>query len=76
MTQHQIGFDVSRECNQETLLNHLQSAFKIDNETHESVLEKTRNLEVIILNLFWIVRNNITSHYLSLNIYQTFCLHY
>ncbi|XP_076382210.1 C2 and C2B_Munc13-like domain-containing protein staccato isoform X5 [Megalopta genalis] len=45
MTQHQIGYDVSQECAQETLLNHLQNAFKVDNETHESVLEKTRNME-------------------------------
>lgn len=47
MTQHQIGFDVSKECSQETLLNHLQNAFKIDNTTHDKVLEQTRNLEVI-----------------------------
>ncbi|XP_025154207.1 protein unc-13 homolog 4B isoform X4 [Harpegnathos saltator] len=45
MAQHQIGFDVSNECSQETLLNHLQSAFKVDDETHERVLEETRNLE-------------------------------
>lgn len=47
MTQHQIGFDISKECSQEALLNHLQNAFKIDNITHERVLEQTRNLEVI-----------------------------
>lgn len=51
MAQHQIGFDVSNECSQETLLNHLQSAFKIDNETHEKVLEETRNLEPPELHL-------------------------
>ncbi|XP_076293946.1 C2 and C2B_Munc13-like domain-containing protein staccato isoform X2 [Lasioglossum baleicum] len=45
MTQHQIGYDVCQECGQDTLLNHLQNAFKVDNETHESVLEKTRNME-------------------------------
>ncbi|CAK9823698.1 Protein unc-13 homolog 4B [Anthophora retusa] len=45
MTQHQIGYDVSNECAQETLLNHLQNAFKVDNETHERVLEQTRNME-------------------------------
>ncbi|XP_034180927.1 C2 and C2B_Munc13-like domain-containing protein staccato isoform X1 [Osmia lignaria lignaria] len=45
MTQHQIGYDVSNECGQEILLNHLQNAFKIDNETHERVLEETRNME-------------------------------
>ncbi|XP_053984582.1 protein unc-13 homolog 4B-like isoform X1 [Hylaeus volcanicus] len=45
MTQHQIGYDVSTECGQEVLLNHLQNAFKVDNETHERVLEETRNLE-------------------------------
>lgn len=46
MAQHQIGFDVCNECSQESLLSHLQSAFKVDNETHERVLEETRNLEV------------------------------
>ncbi|XP_070154646.1 protein unc-13 homolog 4B isoform X2 [Polyergus mexicanus] len=51
MTQHQIGFDVSRECSQETLLNHLQNAFKVDNETHERVLEETKNLEPPELHL-------------------------
>jgi len=51
MMQHQIGFDVSKECKQEVLLNYLQSAFKVDNETHETVLEKTRNLEVIVLKV-------------------------
>ncbi|XP_076644673.1 C2 and C2B_Munc13-like domain-containing protein staccato isoform X4 [Halictus rubicundus] len=45
MTQHQIGYDVCQECGQDTLLNHLQNAFKVDNETHEIVLEKTRNME-------------------------------
>ncbi|XP_076396435.1 C2 and C2B_Munc13-like domain-containing protein staccato isoform X2 [Megachile rotundata] len=45
MTQHQIGYDVSNECSQDILLNHLQNAFKVDNETHERVLEETRNLE-------------------------------
>lgn len=49
MAQHQIGFDVSNECSLEALLNHLQSAFKVDNETHERVLEETQNLEVIII---------------------------
>ncbi|KAL0130108.1 hypothetical protein PUN28_002009 [Cardiocondyla obscurior] len=51
MTQHQIGFDVSKECSQESLLNHLQNAFKIDNITHEKVLEQTRNLEPPELHL-------------------------
>ncbi|CAL1673923.1 unnamed protein product [Lasius platythorax] len=51
MTQHQIGFDVSKECGQETLLNHLQNAFKVDNETHERVLEETKNLEPPELHL-------------------------
>ncbi|KAL6446334.1 hypothetical protein ACFW04_001140 [Cataglyphis niger] len=51
MTQHQIGFDVSRECGQEILLNHLQHAFKVDNETHERVLEETKNLEPPELHL-------------------------
>ncbi|XP_011633432.1 protein unc-13 homolog 4B isoform X2 [Pogonomyrmex barbatus] len=51
MTQHQIGFDVSKECSQESLLNHLQNAFKIDNKTHERVLEQTRNLEPPELHL-------------------------
>lgn len=46
MTQHQVGYDVSSECGQETLLNHLQNAFKVDNETHEKVLETTKNMEV------------------------------
>ncbi|XP_011878688.1 PREDICTED: protein unc-13 homolog D isoform X5 [Vollenhovia emeryi] len=51
MTQHQIGFDVSKECSQESLINHLQSAFKIDNIAHEKVLEQTRNLEPPELHL-------------------------
>ncbi|XP_072759283.1 protein unc-13 homolog 4B isoform X6 [Anoplolepis gracilipes] len=51
MTQHQIGFDVSKECSQETLLNHLQNAFKVDNETHERVLKETKNLEPPELHL-------------------------
>ncbi|XP_015184155.1 PREDICTED: protein unc-13 homolog D-like isoform X7 [Polistes dominula] len=45
MTQHQIGYDVSNECAQEALLNHLQNAFKIDNETHERIREETQNME-------------------------------
>ncbi|XP_017765813.1 PREDICTED: protein unc-13 homolog D isoform X3 [Eufriesea mexicana] len=45
MTQHQIGYDVSNECGLETLLNHLQNAFKVDNEMHERVLDETRNME-------------------------------
>ncbi|XP_026666615.1 protein unc-13 homolog 4B isoform X1 [Ceratina calcarata] len=45
MTQHQIGYDVSNECGQESLLNHLQNAFKVDNETHERVLDETKNME-------------------------------
>ncbi|XP_046623999.1 protein unc-13 homolog 4B isoform X3 [Neodiprion virginianus] len=45
LTQHQIGFDVTNECSQETLLNHLQGAFKIDNQTHEQVLEQAQNME-------------------------------
>ncbi|XP_076230684.1 C2 and C2B_Munc13-like domain-containing protein staccato isoform X1 [Nomia melanderi] len=51
MTQHQIGYDVSSECGQETLLNHLQNAFKVDNETHEKVLETTKNMEPPELHL-------------------------
>ncbi|XP_011687719.1 PREDICTED: protein unc-13 homolog D isoform X4 [Wasmannia auropunctata] len=51
MTQHQIGFDVTKECSQETLLNHLQNAFKVDNKTHERVLEQMRNLEPPELHL-------------------------
>ncbi|XP_018351184.1 PREDICTED: BAI1-associated protein 3 isoform X3 [Trachymyrmex septentrionalis] len=51
MIQHQIGFDVSKECSQETLLNHLQSAFKIDNKTHERVLEQMQKLEPPELHL-------------------------
>lgn len=47
MTQHQIGYDVTNECGQEALLNHLQNAFKIDNETHERILEETQNMEVV-----------------------------
>lgn len=46
MTQHQIGYDVSNECGIDALLNHLQLAFKVDNEMHEQVLEETRNMEV------------------------------
>ncbi|XP_014616448.1 PREDICTED: BAI1-associated protein 3-like isoform X4 [Polistes canadensis] len=45
MTQHQIGYDVTNECAQEALLNHLQNAFKIDNETHERIIEETQNME-------------------------------
>ncbi|XP_076681977.1 C2 and C2B_Munc13-like domain-containing protein staccato isoform X3 [Andrena cerasifolii] len=51
MVQHQIGFDVSNECGQESLLNHLQNAFKVDNETHEKVLEETKNMEPPELHL-------------------------
>ena len=49
MTQHQIGYDVTDECGQEALLNHLQQAFKVDNDTHERVLEETRNMEVSLI---------------------------
>lgn len=52
MTQHQIGYDVTNECGQEALLNHLQNAFKIDNETHERIMEETQNMEVVFLNCF------------------------
>ncbi|XP_016908252.2 protein unc-13 homolog 4B isoform X9 [Apis cerana] len=45
MTQHQIGYDVSNECKLETLLNHLQNAFKVDNDVHERVLDETKNME-------------------------------
>lgn len=48
MTQHQIGYDVSNECKLETLLNHLQNAFKVDNDVHERVLDETKNMEVRI----------------------------
>nr|XP_050846661.1 protein unc-13 homolog 4B isoform X1 [Vespula vulgaris] len=51
MTQHQIGYDVSNECAQEALLNHLQNAFKIDNETHERILEETQNMEAPEMHL-------------------------
>ncbi|XP_047346149.1 protein unc-13 homolog 4B isoform X9 [Vespa velutina] len=51
MTQHQIGYDVSNECGQEALLNHLQNAFKIDNETHERILEETQNMEAPEMHL-------------------------
>lgn len=46
MTQHQIGYDVTNECGRETLLNHLQQAFKVDNEVHSQVIEETQNMEV------------------------------
>ena len=59
MTQHQIGFDVCKECSEETLLNHLQNAFKVDNETHERVLEETRNLEVIVFTITFCRRHGI-----------------
>ncbi|XP_043520293.1 protein unc-13 homolog 4B isoform X10 [Frieseomelitta varia] len=45
MIQHQIGYDVSKECELETLLNYLQNAFKVDNDVHERVLDETRNME-------------------------------
>lgn len=48
MIQHQIGYDVSKECELETLLNYLQNAFKVDNDVHERVLDETRNMEVSI----------------------------
>ncbi|XP_043272734.1 protein unc-13 homolog 4B isoform X3 [Venturia canescens] len=51
MTQHQVGYDVSNECGQDALLNHLQQAFKVDNETHEQVLEDTRNMEAPVMHL-------------------------
>ncbi|XP_071872058.1 C2 and C2B_Munc13-like domain-containing protein staccato isoform X3 [Bombus fervidus] len=45
MTQHQVGYDVSKECELETLLNYLQNAFKVDNDMHERVLHETKNME-------------------------------
>ncbi|XP_034941538.1 protein unc-13 homolog 4B isoform X4 [Chelonus insularis] len=51
MTQHQIGYDVSNECGREALLNHLQQAFKVDNETHMQVLEETQNMEAPVMHL-------------------------
>ncbi|XP_015606405.1 protein unc-13 homolog 4B isoform X3 [Cephus cinctus] len=51
LAQHPVGHDVSNECGQEVLLNHLQQAFKIDNETHEQVLEETRNIEAPQMHL-------------------------
>ncbi|XP_011304160.1 protein unc-13 homolog D isoform X1 [Fopius arisanus] len=51
MTQHQIGYDVSNECGIDALLNHLQQAFKVDNEMHEQVLEETRNMEAPVMHL-------------------------
>lgn len=60
MTQHQIGFDVSKECGQEALLNHLQNAFKVDNITHERVLEQARNLEVIYFCSYFLTSHQMT----------------
>ncbi|XP_066581872.1 protein unc-13 homolog 4B isoform X3 [Prorops nasuta] len=51
MTQHQVGHDVSEECSLDTLLNQLQNAFKVDSETHERVLEETRNMEAPEMHL-------------------------
>ncbi|XP_012256082.2 protein unc-13 homolog 4B isoform X3 [Athalia rosae] len=51
LTQHQIGFDVSNEVSQESLLNHLQSAFKVDNETHQQVLDEAQRMEAPEMHL-------------------------
>ncbi|XP_057330186.1 protein unc-13 homolog 4B isoform X3 [Microplitis mediator] len=51
MTQHQIGYDVTNECGREALLNHLQQAFKVDNELHSQVIEETQNMEAPVMHL-------------------------
>ncbi|XP_033214634.1 protein unc-13 homolog 4B isoform X2 [Belonocnema kinseyi] len=51
MAQHQLGYDGTDECGKEALLSHLQQAFKVDNETHERVLEEARNTEAPELHL-------------------------
>lgn len=63
MIQHQVGYDVSKECELETLLNYLQNAFKVDNDMHERVLHETKNMEVRISSPIPIPRVNISTNY-------------
>ncbi|XP_012283294.1 protein unc-13 homolog 4B isoform X2 [Orussus abietinus] len=51
LTQHQIGYDVSNECGEEALLDYLQRAFKIDDETQAQALEEARAMEAPELHL-------------------------
>lgn len=45
MTHHQIGYD-DGQCGNEVLLDHLQQAFKVDNEMHLQIVEETQKMEV------------------------------
>lgn len=66
LTQHQVGFDIANECELECRLSHLQSAFKVDDETHQQVLIETQNMEVIIsirfidFDSFWSSNNRVS----------------
>ncbi|KAF7995549.1 hypothetical protein HCN44_006656 [Aphidius gifuensis] len=50
MTHHQIGYD-DGECGNEVLLNHLQQAFKVDNEMHLQIVEETQKMEAPVMHL-------------------------
>ncbi|XP_058798233.1 protein unc-13 homolog 4B-like isoform X2 [Phymastichus coffea] len=51
ITQHQVGFDVADEIDQNAIFDYLQKAFNIDDETHERVLQETRQMETPEMHL-------------------------
>ncbi|XP_011497848.1 PREDICTED: protein unc-13 homolog D-like [Ceratosolen solmsi marchali] len=51
ITQHQIGFDVADEVEQDAIIEYLRKAFSIDDETHERVMEETRQMEAPEMHL-------------------------
>ncbi|XP_014210937.1 protein unc-13 homolog 4B-like isoform X2 [Copidosoma floridanum] len=51
MIQHQIGFDVVDEVAQDDVVDYLQKAFNIDDETHQRVMEETRQMEAPKMHL-------------------------
>ena len=53
ITQHQIGFDVADEVEQDAVIDYLQRAFNIDDETHDRVMEETRQMEVYFIKFFF-----------------------
>ncbi|XP_016841256.1 protein unc-13 homolog 4B isoform X1 [Nasonia vitripennis] len=51
ITQHQIGFDVVDEVEQDAVIQYLQEAFNVNDETHDRVMEETRQMEAPEMHL-------------------------
>ncbi|KAL7300180.1 hypothetical protein TKK_0007025 [Trichogramma kaykai] len=51
ITQHPIGLDVVDQVEQDAIINYLQKAFNIDDETHARVMDETRQMEAPEIHL-------------------------